>query len=61
MKSDWLILGDVHCGAAGDNKPTRDMMSRYFNEQLFPLIESRGIKTIIGMGDFFDRRNGFFF
>lgn len=56
MKSEWLILGDVHCGAGGDHKATRDMMSRYFNEQLFPLIESRGIKTIIGMGDFFDRR-----
>lgn len=55
-KLDWLILGDLHIGHKGDHQGFRTIQRSFFDDQLFPFIREKGVKTLIMLGDFFDRR-----
>lgn len=57
-KSDlnWVILGDCHLGARSDSKIFHKIQKDFFNDQLFPYLEKHQVKTLITLGDFFDRR-----
>lgn len=55
-KLNWCILGDTHLGARSDSKIFHKIQKKFFEEQLFPYIEENNIKTLITLGDFFDRR-----
>lgn len=51
-----LFLGDLHFGARNDNLNYIRHTLMIFKEFLMPLILNEGIKTIIQVGDIFDRR-----
>lgn len=50
------ILGDPHWGVRGDSPYFLEYFERFYSQKFIPDIVSRGIKDIIVMGDFFDRR-----
>lgn len=52
-----LVLGDIHIGARNSSKVFRELFRTYFRDCVFPLVEERGIKTIVQLGDWFDNRN----
>lgn len=51
-----VILGDTHFGARGDSLDFIKYFEKFYSEIFFPEIRNRGIKTIIQLGDLFDRR-----
>lgn len=50
------ILGDVHFGKRADSSFFMDYDERFYSEVFFPHLVKNNIKTIIQLGDFFDRR-----
>lgn len=50
------ILADTHFGARNDSKNFDKYFRKFFQETFFPYIEERGIKTLVHVGDVFDRR-----
>lgn len=50
------IVTDTHMGARDDSVIFNDYFIRFFNEQFFPYLEDNNIKTIMHLGDVFDRR-----
>ena len=50
------ILGDVHFGMRNDSMHFLDFGEKFYNETFFPYLIDNNIKTIIQLGDFFDRR-----
>lgn len=50
------IITDTHFGARGDSIPFDQYFRKFYDEVFFPELVKRGIKTIIHMGDCFDRR-----
>lgn len=50
------IITDMHLGVRGDSKVFLDHQERFFSEIFFPYIDEHNIKTILDLGDTFDRR-----
>jgi DNA repair exonuclease SbcCD nuclease subunit len=50
------LLGDVHFGMRGDSISFLDYGEKFYTETFFPYLINNNIKTIIQLGDFFDRR-----
>lgn len=50
------ILGDTHFGVRGDAKVFHEYFEKFYTETFFPTLEKRGVRTIIQLGDLFDRR-----
>jgi len=50
------ILNDTHLGVRGDMVAMTEYQGRFYNEIFFPYLEEHGIKHIIHLGDYFDRR-----
>jgi DNA repair exonuclease SbcCD nuclease subunit len=50
------IVTDTHFGARNDSSDFLDYFVRFYDELFFPTLESRGIKTILHLGDIVDRR-----
>jgi len=50
------IITDMHIGVRGDSKVFLDHQERFFNEVFFPYIDEHNIKTVLDLGDTFDRR-----
>lgn len=50
------IVTDTHFGARNDSADFLDYFVRFYDELFFPTLETRGIKTILHLGDIVDRR-----
>lgn len=50
------ILGDTHFGMRSDSVAFQDYAEHFYSTVFFPYLVEHGIKTIIQVGDFFDRR-----
>jgi DNA repair exonuclease SbcCD nuclease subunit len=50
------IITDMHLGVRGDSGIFLDQQEKFFSEVFFPYIDEHNIKTILDLGDTFDRR-----
>ena len=50
------LITDTHFGARSDSIPFDKFFEKFYREKFFPELEKRQIKTIIHLGDIFDRR-----
>ena len=50
------LVTDTHFGARSDSIPFDNFFRRFYEEIFFPEIDKRGIRTIVHLGDCFDRR-----
>jgi DNA repair exonuclease SbcCD nuclease subunit len=50
------IITDTHFGARNDSAQILDYYEKFYNETFFPKLEEEGIKTLLILGDTFDRR-----
>ena len=50
------LITDTHFGARSDSIPFDNFFEKFYTEKFFPELEKRQIKTIIHLGDIFDRR-----
>ena len=50
------LLGDTHFGIRNDSKAFHLFYEKFYSEVFFPELERRGVRTIIQLGDLFDRR-----
>lgn len=50
------IVTDTHFGARSDSVPFDKYFEKFYSDCFFPEIEQREIKTVIHLGDIFDRR-----
>ena len=50
------ILGDTHYGSRNDHQAFHDYFEKFYRDVFFPTLKERDIKTIIQLGDLFDRR-----
>ena len=50
------LITDTHFGARSDSIPFDNFFEKFYSEKFFPELEKRQIKTIIHLGDIFDRR-----
>lgn len=50
------LVTDQHFGARNDSHKIADHMQKFYDNVFFPEIKKRGIKTVIDLGDTFDRR-----
>ena len=50
------LISDLHVGSRSDNSYVYQNMIEFYQNQFFPELKKRQIKTIINLGDTFDRR-----
>ena len=50
------ILNDTHFGVRSDNKVFLKHQETFFTKVFFPTLEMHGVKTVLHLGDIFDRR-----
>lgn len=50
------ILGDTHFGARNDSAAFNDFFEKFYVETFIPYLRDNGVKTVIQLGDLFDRR-----
>lgn len=50
------ILADTHAGARNDSPRFDVYFQKFFDDVFFPRVKKEGIKTLIHLGDIFDRR-----
>lgn len=50
------ILTDTHCGAGNDNQALNEFFLKFYEDIFFPYIKEHNIKTVLHLGDTFDRR-----
>lgn len=50
------IITDQHFGARNDSVHFLDFYEKFYNEVFFPSIQAAGIRTVLILGDTFDRR-----
>jgi DNA repair exonuclease SbcCD nuclease subunit len=50
------LLCDTHLGARGDSKVYLKHQERFFTEIFFPTLAEHDVKTVLHLGDIFDRR-----
>ena len=56
MTSKILLITDQHFGVRNDNQYYIDKYRTFYTETVLPFIDKHRIKTIINLGDTFDRR-----
>ena len=56
MTSKILLITDQHFGVRNDNQYYIDKYRSFYTETVLPFIDKHKIKTIINLGDTFDRR-----
>lgn len=57
MKDKKIVfLGDTHFGCRGDSQPFHTFFEKFYSEVFFPYLIKNNIKTVIQLGDIFDRR-----
>jgi hypothetical protein len=54
--SKICLITDQHFGARGDSLVYLNFFEKFYNDIFFPTLIERGIKTVIDLGDTFDRR-----
>ena len=50
------IITDTHCGAGNDNTSFNEYFLKFYEDILFPYLKDNNIKTVLHLGDVFDRR-----
>ena len=50
------VINDQHFGVRGDSPLFLDYFEKFYNTVFFPELDARGIDTVLGLGDVFDRR-----
>jgi DNA repair exonuclease SbcCD nuclease subunit len=50
------IITDTHCGAGNDNQSLNEFFLKFYEEIFFPYLKQHNIKTVLHLGDTFDRR-----
>lgn len=50
------VITDTHMGARGDNEVFIKKQKEFFENIFFPTLKEHNIKTVLHMGDLFDRR-----
>jgi DNA repair exonuclease SbcCD nuclease subunit len=50
------ILGDTHFGMRNDSAVFNELARKFYTETFFPYLEQHDIKTVVQLGDLFDRR-----
>ena len=50
------LVNDTHFGARSDSLPFDSYFRKFYDEFFFPALAEREIKTIMHLGDIFDRR-----
>lgn len=50
------ILGDTHFGMRNDSIPFLNYSEKFYRDTFFPKLKENNIKTIVQLGDIFDRR-----
>ena len=50
------LITDTHFGARSDNQIFDNFFREFYTNVFFPELKSRGIQTIVHLGDIFDRR-----
>lgn len=50
------IITDTHCGAGNDNQSLNEFFLKFYEEIFFPYLKQHNIKTVVHLGDTFDRR-----
>ena len=50
------LITDTHFGARSDSIPFDNFFEKFYTQCFFPELEKRQIKTVIHLGDIFDRR-----
>jgi DNA repair exonuclease SbcCD nuclease subunit len=50
------ILGDTHFGIRNDSKIFHEYYEKFYDTVFFPTLLEKGVRTIIQLGDMFDRR-----
>jgi len=50
------FLGDVHFGIRNDSEILAEYQKKFFIDVFFPYLKENGIRKVIQVGDFFDRR-----
>lgn len=50
------LITDLHFGARGDARVVLDHQRKFYDEIFFPYLREHDIKTVICLGDVFDRR-----
>lgn len=51
-----VYLGDTHFGVRGDSQHFHTFFEKFYSETFFPYLIKNDIKTVIQLGDIFDRR-----
>ena len=52
----FAIITDQHFGVRGDDLNFFKYYEEFYSKTFFPELEKRGIKTVLMLGDTFDRR-----
>jgi len=50
------IITDTHCGAGNDNQNLNEFFLKFYEDVFFPYLKQHNIKTVLHLGDTFDRR-----
>lgn len=50
------IITDTHCGAGNDNQSLNEFFLKFYEDVFFPYLKQNNIKTVLHLGDTFDRR-----
>jgi len=50
------LLGDTHFGIRNDSMTFHRYLDKFYTEIFFPYLKEHNIKTVIQLGDLFDRR-----
>jgi len=50
------LITDQHFGVRNDSLQFHEYFDRFYSQVFFPTLEERGIKTVVELGDIFDRR-----
>lgn len=50
------LITDTHFGARGDHAAFDKHFKKFYEQSFFPTLDQRGIRSVIHLGDMFDRR-----
>lgn len=56
MSNQIAIISDIHFGVRNDLPVLLNFHKKFFDQVFFPKIDELGIKTVVNLGDTFDRR-----
>lgn len=56
IRKTIALLGDTHFGMRNDSLDFHHLYEKFYTNVFFPKLKENGIKTIVQVGDLFDRR-----